>query len=72
MLCFRAVPQKPKTEGDSDSFVLVQVRIPLWMKRRAITLAEGHGKDLSEWLRDLIVTATGPRDDGKRGKGGAR
>ena len=72
MLCFRSVPHKPKIEGDPDAPTLLQVRVPLWMKRKALRLAEGLGKDLSEWLRDLIVTATGPRDEGKRAKGGGR
>lgn len=57
----------PKARSDMD--VEVKFRLPSWMKERAQEIASAHGKGLSEWLRDLVLDKTGPRDDGKRGKG---
>ena len=48
--------------------VEVKFRLPGWMKERAQEIASAHGKGLSEWLRDLVLDKTGPRED-KRARG---
>lgn len=63
------VPQKPRTAGDPDDLVPLQIRLPLWMKRRVVEIAASKGKDISEWLRDLILGETGGRDERPK-KGG--
>ena len=71
MLFSRAVPSKTKPDADPDALVLVQIRLPGWMKERAGAIASAHGKSLSEWIRDVVLGETGARDE-KRGKGGGR
>ena len=46
-------------EGDDDSMVLLQVQIPLWLKKRAAERAQAELQTLSTWVRGVLLAALG-------------
>jgi hypothetical protein len=47
------------TEGKPDDLVPVQVKMPLWLKKRALARARERAQDLSAYIKWLIVTEAG-------------
>lgn len=48
------MPKPHVTQGHPDDLVPVQVKMPLWLKRRAVEVAKARGQDLSELIRELL------------------
>lgn len=47
------------TEGKPDDLVPVQVKMPLWLKKRALARAKERAQDLSAYIKSLIVADGG-------------
>jgi hypothetical protein len=58
------MPGKLKTAGkDQDKIVPVQVKMPLWLKRKAVERAERLGKTLSDYVKDRLRADVGERPE---------
>jgi hypothetical protein len=49
------------TEGKPDDLVPVQVKMPLWLKRKALARAKEKAQDLSAYVKALIVADAGEK-----------
>jgi hypothetical protein len=49
------------TEGKPDDLVPVQVKMPLWLKRKALARAKEKALDLSAYIKTLITADAGER-----------
>ncbi len=53
-----AVPNKVSLEGDADEKVNLQVKIPRWLKVRVYEHAKAMGKDITDFVQDVLRQAT--------------
>lgn len=52
------MPAHVTTKGKPEDLVPVQVKVPLWLKRRAHQAAAALGKSYSDFLKDAIRDAS--------------
>lgn len=49
------------TEGKPDDLVPIQVKMPLWLKKKALARAKERAQDLSAYVKALIIADAGER-----------
>jgi hypothetical protein len=60
------MPKKLTKEepGDPNAPVLLQGRLPRWIKNRAIVASSQRGLNLTAWLSEAILTLTADQEQG--------
>ncbi len=49
------------TDGKPEDLVPIQVKMPLWLKKKALARAKEKAQDLSAYIKALIVADAGER-----------
>lgn len=61
--------RRVETKGnDPDEVVPLQIKMPLWLKRRGVARAKELGKSITDYVKDLIREDTGGGGKGERRK----
>ncbi len=51
----------PALTGKPDDLVYIHVKLPLWLKRKAVEKAKASAQDLTEYLRALLIQDLGAK-----------
>lgn len=51
------MPSPVRTKGHPDEIVNLQVKVPMWLKLKAVAKAKSEAQSLTDWLRMAIKTA---------------
>lgn len=55
------MPRRPQTAGKPDDLVYLHLRVPNWLKKRAVDKAKTRATDLTGYVTGLLVADLGDK-----------